>query len=787
MSKRILTIAFLMVSFFNAKGQLTVTTLTQKFNAYHAASPKTKLYLSFNQSKFYPGDTAYFKAYLLTEDFVGVKGNLLIDFKLFDFQGLTKVHFLFRVANGIGWNQLVIPESLTAGAYIVTAYPSKTTDSSPVCTFSKELMIVRKNEVVLDESHDISTFAEGGNLVGNIPNRISVRTHRPGIAVQIVDAAGVEVSRATTDRKGIASLTFLPKRGASYFVSAVGESIRFPLTKTEDDGCGIFLKRGELQEEVKVRILSPRDSRYRNKELFIVLSNRGRAYQTIRALNDDKDSIELKLALGDLPGGLASISLLTDNGELLASRNFYNERVSGIKTRIEGPRKNFQTREKIQLEVSLTNSNGQPVEGEFAIKVINKALFDPLAENSLIDELDLLSNGGSKYLIDRSDSNWRASLDNFLISIPNEIPWTSIMKMGGERSQFSFKTGIEKRGTVYLEDSLASVPEFMQAIFYFQKSRLRFQTPIEKGKVFLAMPDFFGHDELLFFAEKYFYVGGAKHGEEVPGLKIKWENEPVFSIKPLKANETEQPDRYATFVAQRKLIEHSFDVYQSRDQKINGTISNDWEEEINEADIVIDIEDYTIFPTMEELVREVIPSMQHRKVKKKNIVRIFLPEVMSVAATGDPVYIIDGVATKNTDYFLSLKPSDLLTVKIINDPRKLLPLGLFGKNGIVTVQAKKGDAREPFLDSSLMIDGLSKPVNLYFTPPDLVRHENPKFRSTLYWNPYIKTDVNGKASVEFFCTDDIGQMSVHIEGLTTGGIPFSGDTSINIVVGSEKY
>jgi uncharacterized protein YfaS (alpha-2-macroglobulin family) len=48
----------------------------------------------------------------------------------------------------------------------------------------------------------------------------------------------------------------------------------------------------------------------------------------------------------------------------------------------------------------------------------------------------------------------------------------------------------------------------------------------------------------------------------------------------------------------------------------------------------------------------------------------------------------------------------------------------------------------------------------------------PFFRSTIYWNPTINTDSNGKATFEFNCTDDMGQMVILIDGMANGK-PFS--------------
>lgn len=184
---------------------------------------------------------------------------------------------------------------------------------------------------------------------------------------------------------------------------------------------------------------------------------------------------------------------------------------------------------------------------------------------------------------------------------------------------------------------------------------------------------------------------------------------------------------------------------------------------------------------MAELVKEVIPSLQHRTLANgKEYVHVSLSEGMSAAATGDPVYIIDGVATKSTAFFLSLKPADVLRIKIITNPSKLLRFNLLGKNGIVIVTTKTGDTRVPLDDQSRLIEGLNTPVNFHAGNHEKSGDGKPDFRSTIYWNPSLMTDSNGKARVEFFCTDDIGPMSIRIDGLAEGGKPFSATAAFTV-------
>lgn len=53
----------------------------------------------------------------------------------------------------------------------------------------------------------------------------------------------------------------------------------------------------------------------------------------------------------------------------------------------------------------------------------------------------------------------------------------------------------------------------------------------------------------------------------------------------------------------------------------------------------------------------------------------------------------------------------------------------------------------------------------YDSPPE---HYKPDFRTTIYWEPYIITDSEGKASCSFFTSDEKTWVRMNVEGLGAG-------------------
>jgi len=784
---RILTTLLFIVSFWEIKAQSGTLFFTQKFNAYQSILPRTKLHLVFNQDKFSPGDTAYFKTYFLKEDLSGVAGKQLIELNLVDSKGEPKLHFSFTVTQGVGQNQMAIPLSLPAGIYLVTAHSSWMKNFNPLPFFKKEITVVSKNVILPEDKPFVVTAVEGGHLIAGIDNHLIIRTRGAGERVKIMDAAGHAIAETSTDINGVGSIAFKPLRKTFYFVH-VNDSVTASLPNVEEDGCSLQLIQSSGGDSIKFMVTSPPDSRLRHDELVFIASGKGKIFYATPLIEGATAFTELLVPQKDIPEGIVHVSLLAPGGRLIANRDFYSPGNDAIQVTMETNKKYFQPREKVRIEVSLRDRQGHPLQGEFSVAVVNAALLDTQSQHLMSEDLTIPTDG-KKYLIDRTDPAWLTNLNNYLVTVADAVPWREILT-STLKPQFTFSNFLQRSGKAYFAETHLSVPQEAEIMFYLQRSMIRYQTTVEKGKVWLALPDLFGEDELFYFGETFFYIGGVRHGQPIPNLKIEWDDDSVALPSAPASKEKAITDPYAAYANKRRLIDRSYGFYTLPSAASTSTSmerARDFETEVNGADVTIDVQKYILFPTMAELIKEIIPALQHRKSNGKDIVLVSLFESMSELATGDPLYVIDGVATKNTEFFLSLKPADLLTVKIIFNPSKLLRFGLLGKNGIVMVQTKNGDVREPLDDPSKIMVGLNKPVDFkkvdHSIAPNL---HKPDFRSTLYWNPMIKTDSNGKASVEFFCSDDIGPFQIRLDGFVNGGRPFSAAEPVEVIVDPRK-
>ena len=73
----------------------------------------------------------------------------------------------------------------------------------------------------------------------------------------------------------------------------------------------------------------------------------------------------------------------------------------------------------------------------------------------------------------------------------------------------------------------------------------------------------------------------------------------------------------------------------------------------------------------------------------------------------------------------------------------------------------------------LHFQGYSQPVEFYSPDYSKIDLKNPPkdYRRTLYWNPDVRTDSQGRAHIEFYNNSTAHSLIISAEGLTPDGQP----------------
>ena len=149
---------------------------------------------------------------------------------------------------------------------------------------------------------------------------------------------------------------------------------------------------------------------------------------------------------------------------------------------------------------------------------------------------------------------------------------------------------------------------------------------------------------------------------------------------------------------------------------------------------------------------------------------------------GVKIYV-DNIVEADHDYVLNLLPTDIKSIEYftpnnsINGFFGVRPVSYSGKvPGVLFVFLKDGSeivkarAKNRLSLASVQQLGYRWPVGFYSPQyTDKSEKTRPDHRTTLYWNPKVTTDANGKASVKFYASDISKRYLVTLEGVSDDG------------------
>ena len=145
--------------------------------------------------------------------------------------------------------------------------------------------------------------------------------------------------------------------------------------------------------------------------------------------------------------------------------------------------------------------------------------------------------------------------------------------------------------------------------------------------------------------------------------------------------------------------------------------------------------------------------------------------------------LVDGVPSYDIEKVLNINSKEIEKADIINT-RYFFSENIF--DGIISFVTKKGNLSVMDFDNSIfrqVYEGCQLPK--YFYSPDYSldtqkKSRIPDYRNTLFWEPDLNTGSDGKASVEFYSSDESAEYSVRVEGISSDGK--SGTSTISFKV-----
>ena len=186
--------------------------------------------------------------------------------------------------------------------------------------------------------------------------------------------------------------------------------------------------------------------------------------------------------------------------------------------------------------------------------------------------------------------------------------------------------------------------------------------------------------------------------------------------------------------------------------------------------VVFNLDDYTRFPLMTEVVREYVTNLRIRKEDGKRVLKILWESADGAykVSKGNVLVLLDGVPMEDHSAIIDMDP--LLVKQIVIYPRKFV-LNYFVFDGIVKFNTYKGDMGGIKLGQNVAVlnyDGVQYP--LAFTAANLEEDRGyPNYNNTIYWNPLVTVRDGGQYSFNCVLPAYKGEFRIVVEGLDSNG------------------
>lgn len=743
---------------FNITGDAQKRMVETELNNFFKKYPRSKVVLFLSQNKVIPGDTILFQAGVYNQSGDLIPQRQILQLELIDQKGLIVHRQNVLMATGEVDSYVTIPSSLGEGFYLLRAFTNTMRNQGDLSFAQYLLEVVRERTLQPSpQSSYISLFPEGGQLIGNTDNHLIVRYNGVslGAPIQIIGSTSGKLGTVFAESSSISSLMVRPKLGEKVHAEH-SSGLKSDLTAVTQEGVAVLLR----EKQGDVRISFPAKS-FSWKDLNVMLLGRGQARELLLR-SDASDSLVYELP--DAPGnGYYQLIVLSNKRNILARRLWA---VTSNSPRVLVDLKNKQPglRSEVGAQVQLKDDRGRPLKGQLNLAVVYRGALNQQQENdrSLLQQFQGNSSVSLQRKNDLNDlelitlredwlpENWYAA------DYHPEFTTQPILKFSG--------TALRMNGNSFRDST--------SVMLFLQKKLTGYEAPIINGKFDAPIYfDFDGEDELFYTVHR--------NDSSISDARIILDRDTVSkqqapSFKPLLSR-----DPFADFMVRKKATDRSYRFFNS----IAGFMASEqpdpnksFEDALQGADIAVQIDDYVVFPTLDDVIREIVPSLKHRRTSGRSVVRVFLysPVLTNtpILSTGDPLYIIDGQMTANTEYFMSMNPAELISIRIVRNVQKLARFGYLGKNGVVLVKTRNPRAIREFKENTVLdVSGLNQ---RYVYTQNLAQDKRiPDLRILLYWQTAQRTDDQGNYNFAITTGDLAGSFLIRIQGLTEDGRPFS--------------
>ena len=484
------------------------------------------------------------------------------------------------------------------------------------------------------------------------------------------------------------------------------------------------------------------------------------------------------------PAGIVHFLLIDENRNILSERLVFSSQSSTYaKTNLELDKGAYNTRDKINMSIRITDENKAPLSGNFSLAVVDDNSMNMDTTSNIISTL-LLSSELKGYIeapmsyLQNDNKKAAAELEVLLMTqgwrrydIPNLLKekLTKDLKYHVELSE-------EVSGKA--EGVFSALKEGNISLIALKDSVIgtSFTKPDKEGK-------FIFKDLEYKEGTRYIIQANTKSGSRKVFLEMD-----TLNHFPSLRTPVMQPRKES--VLEDQSLSTSKKIYSAYDGMKTQNLGELMVTAKRKSSVATESPYYSITSSQVITAKEIegwhLLSV-YDLLRRISGVTVSGTEVLYRGNT--PMLLLDNVPTEGFDY-------DMLVVDDIQDafitPGTTMGtvFGSRGANGAIIINTKKGFIQTNKINSNVKIVkalGYQQSVKFYSPVYSTEQERNstkPDYRTTIHWNPNVQIDSTGVVNLSFYAADIPSKYSVVLEGVSSEGhLINSSQNEISIGVG----
>lgn len=622
---------------------------------------------------------------------------------------------------------------------------------------------------VFTNDFDVKFFPEGGALI-NIPHQnVAFKAQGvDGFSKEIegflFNSKGDTLTNFRSEHNGMGIFTMNPVNNETYYVTVrTNDSItkRFDLPAIEPKGISIAMSH--YKQEIRYEIQKTEATEWPQK-LFLLAHTRGKL-AILQPINPKRTFGKMNDSL--FTEGITHFMLIDEQGNALSERLIFVPDHKPNQWQITTDQPTYGKREKVSLQITAKDSEGNPVEGTFSVSITDRKSIQPdsLADNILSNLL--LTSDLKGYVEDpafyflNQDARTLRSIDYLMMT----HGWRRHKMENVLRTpSLNFTNYIEKGQTIsgrIMGFFGANVKKGPICVLAPKYNIIATTETDEKGQ-FIVNTSF--RDSTTFLVQ-------ARTKKGFAGVDILMDP-PQYPVATHKASyfngSTTFMENYLMNTRDQYYMEGGMRVYNLKEV----TVTAKRERPSSKSIYTGGINTYTV----EEDRLQGYGQTAFDAASRLPSVTITNGSEIHIRNNSEPaIIVIDDIVYEDaSDILKDIQVSDMSSISLLRGADAVI-LGPRASGGAVVITLK--DPRNlPARPAQGIITytplGYSESVEFYhptYDTPEKKNAQRSDFRSTVYWNPELRLDAEGKATIEYYTPDSTAPEDIIIEGVDKNG------------------